>query len=446
MSKNVTRLFAPIRKLLGRPDQARDLSRSVLLLQLENTELLSRNLDKAAMSHLLVQLSMTLGRAVRPYDPVRVLSPGLFAFVLRNRTDRDAMQVAHRLHRKGQTPISIAGQTLTPVISGALVHADGTCLSGPNLARDHLPEPDLPTIETLIDNARHRLQATPDNDLGRLRLYPYDTTLTGAPLVATISDAISADQVEAWFQPQVCCHSGAITGFEALARWNHPVRGILAPGVFMPQMSEADHTALTQAMLTQSLMALKEWDKSGFSVPTVSVNISNNELSERGFADCLLWELDRHEIRPDRLVIEVLESVGPVTSNADVRVNLRKLSKAGCHIDLDDFGTGYASLDAIRQFGIHRIKLDRSFVTGCDIDPAQQRMILAILALAERLGIAALGEGVETREEHAFLAQMGCDEVQGYAIARPMPLSASMDFLRRHNAAAADLPSIARRS
>ena len=192
MSKNVTRLFAPILRLLGRPDQARDLSRSVLLLQLENTELLSRTLDKAAMSHLLVQLSMTLGRAVRPYDPVRVLSPGLFAFVLRNRTERDAMQVAHRLHRKGQAQISIAGQTLTPVISGALVHADGGCLTGPNLARDHLPGPDLPDIETLIDNGRQRLQATSDSDLGRLRLYPYDTTLAGAPLVATITGSTTS--------------------------------------------------------------------------------------------------------------------------------------------------------------------------------------------------------------------------------------------------------------
>ncbi|MDN5568947.1 MAG: EAL domain-containing protein [Paracoccus sp. (in: a-proteobacteria)] len=430
MSMKVTRLFAPIRRLLCRPDEACDLSCSILLLQLENTEILSRTLDKAAISHLLVQLSMTLGRAVRPYDPVRILAPGLFAFVLRNRKDRDAMQVARRLHQQGQAPISLSGQTLTPVITGALVHADA---------------PALPGIEALIANARHRLRTVADDDRGQLKLYPYDIGLSGQAMAATVTDAIEANQIEAWFQPQVCCHSGTITGFEALARWNHPGRGILAPGIFMPQMTDGDHTSLTQTMLTQSLDALKAWDAAGFDVPTVSVNISNCELSERGFADCLLWELDRHEIRPQRLVIEVLESVGPVTSNADVRVNLRKLSKAGCHIDLDDFGTGYASLDAIRQFGIHRIKLDRSFVTGCDIDQSQQRMILAILALAERLGIAALAEGVETREEHAFLAQMGCDEVQGYVIARPMPLSASMDFLRRHNAATADLPSIARR-
>jgi len=145
-------------------------------------------------------------------------------------------------------------------------------------------------------------------------------------------------------------------------------------------------------------------------------------------------------------VVEVLESVGPVSSNSETRDNLRKLAKAGCQIDLDDFGTGYASLDAIRQFGINRIKIDRSFVTACDIDQAQQRMILAILALAEKLGIAALAEGVETAEEYSFLAQMGCDEVQGFAIGRPMPLTATLDFLQRHRDTAALLPRIARQA
>ena len=427
MSKNANRLFSPLRRLLGGAKRGQDLSRSLLLMRLENTEALGNILDKAAMGHLMVQLSMTLGGAVRPYDPVQVLAPGLFAFVLRDRTDRDALQVARRLHQQGQTPVALSGQQVTPVMTGVLIHAT---------------TPDLPSITALVDNARQRMNLVEDCALGQLRLYPYDPALSGPGLIATVSDAVVAAQMEAWFQPQVCCNSGQITGFEALARWNHPTRGILAPGVFLPHMSPADHNTLTLFMLAQSMAALKTWDKAGFDVPTVSINISNCELSDRGFADCLLWELDRHEISPRRLVVEVLESVGPVTSSGETRENLRKLAEAGCQIDLDDFGTGYASLDAIRQFGINRIKIDRSFVTACDIDIGQQRMILAILALAERLGIAALAEGVETREEYAFLAQMGCDEVQGYAIARPMPLTKSLDFLAGHADAAARLPTI----
>ncbi|MCG6111518.1 MAG: EAL domain-containing protein [Paracoccus sp.] len=430
MSINVSRLLSPLRNLLCGVNRRQDLSRSLLLLRVENTETLGTILDKVAMGHLLVQLSMSLGRAVRPYDPVQVLAPGLFAFVLRDRTDRDALQVARRLHQQGQAPVPLAGQHVTPVMTGVLIHAEA---------------PDLPSIPELVENARQRMDMVQDSFLGQLQLFPHDRALTRPGLIATVSDAVAAAQMQAWFQPQISCHSGQITGFEALARWNHPTRGVLAPGAFMPQMSAADHNTLTLFMLAQSMAALKTWDQAGFDVPTVSINISNCELSDRGFADCLLWELDRHEIAPSRLVVEVLESVGPVTSSGETRDNLRKLAKAGCQIDLDDFGTGYASLDAIRQFGINRIKIDRSFVTACDIDEAQQRMILAILALAERLGIAALAEGVETREEYAFLAQMGCDEVQGYAIAKPMPLSDSLDFLKRHADAAARLPTLAKR-
>lgn len=430
MSKNVNRLLSPLRRLLCGRGQGQDMSRSVLLLRLENTEALSSTLSRVAMGHLLAQLSMTLGGAVRPYDPVQVLSPGLFAIVLRNRADRDALHVARRLHDQAQAPLALSSQTVVPVLTGVLIHAEGG---------------ELPAVPALIANARQRMEMTGDACLGLLRLYPHDPALGDDRLAVTVTDAVVAGQIEAWFQPQVSCHTGRITGFEALARWNHPTRGILAPGVFMPQMTPADHNTLTLFMLAQSMSALRSWDRDGFEVPTVSINISNCELSDRGFADCLLWELDRHEIQANRLVVEVLESVGPVTSSSEARENLRKLAEAGCQIDLDDFGTGYASLDAIRQFGINRIKIDRSFVTACDIDDKQQRMILAILALAERLGIAALAEGVETTEEYAFLAQMGCDEVQGYAIARPMPLRDTRPFLERHKDAAARLPTIARR-
>jgi len=430
MSKNLRRWLSPLRSLMRRATGSPERSRSLLLLRLENTETLGSILDKAAMGHLLVQLSMSLGGSVRPYDPVRILAPGLFAFVLRDRTDRDALQVARRLHRQGQTPVPLAGRHVTPVMTGVLIHAEA---------------PNMPSIQSLTDHALQRMTMVEDAALGQLRLYPHDPTLSAPGLTATVSDAVMAGQMVAWFQPQVCCHSGQITGFEALARWNHPTRGLLAPGAFIPQMTPADHNALTLLILSQAMDALKAWDRAGFEVPTVSINVSNCELSDRGFADCLLWEMDRHEIPAHRLVVEVLESVGPVSSSGETRDNLRKLAAAGCQIDLDDFGTGYASLDAIRQFGVNRIKIDRSFVTACDIDEAQQRMILAILALAERLGISALAEGVETREEYAFLAQMGCDEVQGYAIARPMPLADSLEFLTRHAQAAARLPTIARR-
>ncbi len=160
MSKNANRLFSPLRRLLGGAKRGQDLSRSLLLMRLENTEALGNILDKAAMGHLMVQLSMTLGGAVRPYDPVQVLAPGLFAFVLRDRTDRDALQVARRLHQQGQTPVALSGQQVTPVMTGVLIHAT---------------TPDLPSITALVDNARQRMNLVEDCALASCASIP--TTL-----------------------------------------------------------------------------------------------------------------------------------------------------------------------------------------------------------------------------------------------------------------------------
>lgn len=422
-------MFTPIRQFLAtlcgpfhrgtdRPDLR---SRSLLLMRLENQDSLSDLVGKAAMNHLVVRLTMVLSRAIRPEDPVEIVAPGQYAVMLTNRSDHEAEQIASRLQRIAQLPVAVGGRTVTPVLTGILVHAD------PPPPGTKLPDP-----AAMLDNARHRIEMLAPEGLGLVHLHSHDSALATQGQVTTVAAAAEGGQIEAYFQPQLCCNTGQVTGFELLARWNHPTRGLLLPGVFFSRMSSADHGALTLCMLDQGLRAMRAWQQAGFSVPGISINISNCELSDPGFATCLLWELDRHEFAPDRLVIEVLESVGPVTSNAEARRNLTMLARAGCRIDLDDFGTGYASLDAIRQFGIQRIKIDRSFVTGCDIDPGQQRMILAILALAERLGISTLAEGVETRDEHAFLAQMGCDEVQGYAIARPMPLEQATEYLARH--------------
>lgn len=414
MFERVSSFMSPLRHLFGRAGRCKPASRSLLLFRLENSALLTEALGKAGMGHLVVRLSMVFSRTVRPEDPVQLVAQDLFAVTLTDQNEREAMLIARRLQRQAQVSVPVAGRDVCPVLTGILIHDTGERVAD----RD-----------AMIRNARLRLEGLAPEELGLVHLYGFDGTLTQPSQPSSVGEAAESGQIVAYFQPQVSCHSGAVTGFEVLARWNHPIRGILLPGAFLGSMTESDHSALTLAMLDQGLVALKAWDAAGLDVPTISVNISNCELSDPNFAPCILWELDRHELRPERLTIEVLESVGPITSNAEARRNLRLLADAGCRIDLDDFGTGYASLDAIRQFGAHRIKIDRSFVVGCDIDPAQQRMILAVLALAERLGISALAEGVETREEFGFLAQMGCDEVQGYAVARPMTREAATEYL-----------------
>ena len=143
--------------------------------------------------------------------------------------------------------------------------------------------------------------------------------------------------------------------------------------------------------------------------------------------------------------VEVLETVVTAAPDDVVCRNLGGLGKLGCRIDLDDFGTGNASIAAIRRFSVSRIKIDRSFVMKSDRDPEQQRMISAILTMAERLQVETLAEGVETVGEHALLAQLGCDHVQGFGICRPIPFEQTLAWIRTHNAKLADTPAISGR-
>jgi EAL domain-containing protein (putative c-di-GMP-specific phosphodiesterase class I) len=198
-------------------------------------------------------------------------------------------------------------------------------------------------------------------------------------------------------------------------------------------------------MTSQALSAMRNWEKAGMAVPTVSVNFSSEELRNPKLAERLKWELDRFDLSPDRLTIEVLETVVAETDNDVIVRNIAGLAGLGCGIDLDDFGTGHASIMSIRRFAVSRIKIDRSFVTKVDEDREQQKMITAILSMAERLGLDTVAEGVETIAEHAMLAQLGCGHVQGYSLARPLPIDETMPWMLNHKAKLSRSPRMTQR-
>ena len=190
---------------------------------------------------------------------------------------------------------------------------------------------------------------------------------------------------------------------------------------------------LAEVMMAQSFAAIVAWDKAGLDIPQVGVNFAGAELNNPNLVEKIKWELDRFELQPARLTVEILETVVAGSTDDVVTHNIRKLGELGCKIDLDDFGTGNTSIASIRRFSVSRIKIDRSFVMKADRDPEQQKVISAILTLAERLDVQTLAEGVETVGEHALLAQLGCDHVQGFGIARPMPFDQTIDWVSTHN-------------
>jgi EAL domain-containing protein (putative c-di-GMP-specific phosphodiesterase class I) len=262
-----------------------------------------------------------------------------------------------------------------------------------------------------------------------------------------IEAALDAGQIRPHFQPQISTDTGAVTGFEALARWHHPERGLLLPGEFLAPLEEAGLSErLGEVMLFHALSALAHWDKAGLAVPTVAVNFSAAELRNPRLPERIQWELDRFDLSPARLTVEILETVVTQTDNDVIVRNVAALAALGCGIDLDDFGTGHASITNLRRFQVRRIKIDRSMVTRVDDDRDQQRIVSAILSLADRLGLDTLAEGVETQGEHAMLAQLGCGHVQGFGIGRPMALEDTAEWIHRHASTTPRPPSLRHRA
>ena len=261
------------------------------------------------------------------------------------------------------------------------------------------------------------------------------------------ANALESGHIQPWFQPQISTDTGKVSGFEALARWSHPVHGMISPGTFLPVMEEAGlMERLGQVMLYHALTALKAWDNAGVVVPQVGVNFASEELRNPRLVDKIGWELDRFGLAPERLAVEILETVMTDAPDDTTCQNIAGLAKLGCRIELDDYGTGHASIASLRRFTVSRIKIDRSFVMKADRDPDQQRLIGAILTMAERLELETLAEGVETVGEHALLAQLGCDHVQGFGIGRPMPFDQTLDWIAAHQAKLQDVPTIGRES
>ncbi|MDA8585913.1 bifunctional diguanylate cyclase/phosphodiesterase [Rhodobacteraceae bacterium] len=285
----------------------------------------------------------------------------------------------------------------------------------------------------LVAGAQRACELAAVSGPGSVRVYSEGLSGIRASDVDTareLSGALETGEIFAWFQPQLKTGTNVVTGFEALARWHHPERGVIAPGAFLEDIEKAGLSQrLAEVILKQSLTALTAWDAAGFDVPSISVNFSSEELRNPRLPDYVRWELDRHNIDPQRLVVEVLESVVAATSEDIISRTLNALSQIGCRIDLDDFGTGYTSFINIRRFNVGRIKIDRSLVSHLDRDDAQNRMVSALLAFSRELKIDALAEGVETKEEVEALKLLNCQEIQGYVAARPMPLGETLLWL-----------------
>jgi diguanylate cyclase (GGDEF)-like protein len=224
------------------------------------------------------------------------------------------------------------------------------------------------------------------------------------------------------FQPQLSLPSRKVTGMEALMRWQHPERGLLAPGHFL---KVAQQTGLIveigRIVIDKAIAQAAQWHREGTEFGQISLNVSDSELREPDFADFLFSTLKKHRLPAKKLALEIIETVILDDDESGIGKTLREIRRKGVQIELDDFGTGYASLSHVNSQQVDRLKIDRRFVANIDHDPNNSKIVRAISELARGLGLSVVAEGAETESELALLSTLGCDEVQGFSIAYPMP-------------------------
>ncbi len=242
--------------------------------------------------------------------------------------------------------------------------------------------------------------------------------------------AVGRDELVVHYQPQVDMADRSLVGAEALVRWQHPDRGLVAPGEFIPLAEEMGLIGvLGEWVLAESCRQLAAWQRDSLVVPRVSVNLSARQLDDADLAAMVKAALDAADIMPERLELEVTEStvMGGSTITSAVLADLRAL---GIDLALDDFGTGYSSLAQLRALPLRRLKIDISFVRDIGRDPAAEAIIRAIIAMAASLGLETVAEGVEREDQHEFLRDAGCDIGQGYLYGRPVPADALLEAWR----------------
>jgi EAL domain-containing protein (putative c-di-GMP-specific phosphodiesterase class I)/ActR/RegA family two-component response regulator len=239
------------------------------------------------------------------------------------------------------------------------------------------------------------------------------------PTTEEVLNGFAAAQFVPHFQAILDLATGAIVGAEALARWEHPVHGVLGPELFLPPLARAGYLdELSWIMLALSAMEARSWLDAGLRTK-VSVNVSATSLADPGYADSVTEIVSGHGIEPSQMTLELTETEA-IMNVAAALENVTRLRMKGFGLAVDDFGVGYSSMHELSRMPFTEIKIDRSFVTAAAAGERPRLLIEQTVAIARQLGLKTVAEGVETRAERDMLERLGCDTIQGYLVAKPM--------------------------
>jgi diguanylate cyclase (GGDEF)-like protein len=373
-------------------------------LDLDQFKAVNDTLGHPGGDKLLKMVADRLRSLVRDGDTVARMGGDEFAIVQIAADPTDATALAQRIIGAISEPFDIDGHQA--VIGASIGIAVGP---GDGLSPDEL-----------LRNADLALYRAKDDGRGTFRFFEAGMDLQMQArriLEQDLRKALPAGEFELYYQPIVSLSNNAISGFEALIRWNHPTRGIMAPNAFIPLAEEIGFIIpMGEWVIRQACATAALWPEDIH----VAVNISAVQFRSPGLVQVIVGALAASGLHPTRLEIEITETV-LLQDKEIILVTLHRLRTLGVRIAMDDFGTGYSSLTYLQCFPFDKIKIDRSFVTDVAENSGSLNIVRAVASLASGLGMKATAEGVETKEQLDKITSEGCTEVQGYLFSHPVP-------------------------
>ncbi|MFN0039293.1 MAG: putative bifunctional diguanylate cyclase/phosphodiesterase [Burkholderiales bacterium] len=278
-------------------------------------------------------------------------------------------------------------------------------------------------VDSLLKNAGVALRYAKEERRGQFTFFSKELNaraLQRLNIESELRRAIENNEFRLHFQPKIHTLSGAMAGAEALARWQHPVRGLLGPMEFIPVAENSGLiVSFGERILLSACSQFVEWTSRGLDPGRISVNVSALQIRDPGFVDSVARILTRTGMPSERLCLELTESVILQRTSETFKV-LRQLHELGLKLSIDDFGAGFTSLGHLKSLPFDELKIDKSFNDGIEKEAESRAIVAAVIALAHHLGHRVVAEGVETAGQHAFLLESGCDECQGYYFGRPV--------------------------
>jgi len=398
-----------LREVLSGMDPLADRSEgrlAVMRINLDGFRALVNTYGHALGDTLLRQVANRLLVLVRSSDAPARGEGEEFLLLLRSMPDQHAVaQLAHRIGLAVGQPCVVNGEDVTI-----------TCSIGIALY------PDSATAEQLIGHANEAMLAASKAGGGVYCLHEPGMDISGAKQVEMQRDlryAIQRGELVLHFQPKLDAQRASLVGVEALLRWTHPQRGAVSPAEFIPVAERFGLIGeLGQWVINEACRHMRLWLDAGLEIP-VAVNMSAHQLREHDLESRVREALERHKVPAAMLIMEITESVAMDDIEASLKV-FDMLDSIGVKLSIDDFGTGYSSLSYLRRLPARQLKIDRSFVRDLEHSPDAQAIVEAVVRLSHALGMSVVAEGVETEAQRQVLVKLGCDELQGYLLGRPM--------------------------